>query len=274
VGHTVGIQATRHAGHATELARHASAELVVAVGGDGTVNEVASGLLQRGSPVPTLAVLPAGTGNDIAQLLGVNSPAAAVAAMAHPRETDWDVIEIRCQSGAKSPRHHALLFAGAGFAAAVVRHTTPAVKARWGSTLSYQIGFLRALLGYRNETMRLRSEGREFHEPLLTALVANAPHAGGGGMRLGPGARMDDGVFDVSVIRGVTRLAVARQFVRLTRGTHIHHPAVNYFPGRWLEVASDRPLDVVADGELVGLTPVRFDLRPKALRLLAGVASA
>lgn len=269
-GFRTELVATRHAGHAIELAALPGFELVVAVGGDGTVNEVVTGLLRLPKP-PLLAILPAGTGNDVARLLGIRSPAQALAALAGGRPAPWDVIEIDCRSADGQPvRRHAVLFGGAGFVGDVIRQTTPGVKAWWGSTLSYAVGFFRALVNYQAARLRVRGPGFEFEGPLLAALAANAPQAGGGGMRLGPGALLDDGAFNVSVIRGVSRWAVARQFVRLTRGTHIRHPAVHYFPATWLELDAEQPLDVVADGEIVGCTPVRLSLRPLALSLLHG----
>jgi len=87
-------------------------------------------------------------------------------------------------------------------------------------------------------------------------------------MRLGPGARLDDGYFDVSLIRSLSRWQVAGQFLRLTRGTHVRHPAVKYFPATWLEIDAVPAQVVVADGEIVGQTPVRLVLHPKALSLL------
>ncbi len=266
-GFATEIRTTENAGHATRLAARARVDLVVAAGGDGTVNEVVSGLLKNPQGTATLAILPTGTGNDVARLLGVRALPVALAALAGNAVTSWDVIEISCRNDNAPVCRHALLFAGAGFVGDVIRQTTPRVKAWCGPTLSYAVGFFRALARYRSCHLRVRGPGLTYDGPLLAALAANAPHAGGGGMRLGPGARMDDGAFDVSLIGSVTRGEVARQFVRLTRGTHIHHRAVNYFPSAWLEIDAAQPLDVVADGELIGQTPARFDLRPGALRL-------
>lgn len=268
-GFQTEIQTTEHARHAVQMGQTTRADLVVAVGGDGTVNEVASGLLQNPYALATLALLPAGTGNDVARLLGVASREPAIRALEGDRVIVWDAIEIGCQCDRGPVLRHALLFAGAGFVSEVIRLTTPRVKAWCGSTLSYAVGFFRALWQHRESRFRVRGPSFDYEGPLLTALAANAPHAGGGGMRLGPGARMDDGLFDVSVIRSVGRGEIARQFLRLTRGTHVRHRAVNYFPANWLEIDADPPREVVADGEIVGMTPARFTVRPKALRLLS-----
>lgn len=266
-GWQVEIQLTQHAGHATELAATSTADLVVAAGGDGTVNEVVSGLLRHAQGVPALAVLPSGTGNDVARLLGVHPPDAALAALNGEHVVAWDVLSIDCIHAGVPVHRHALLFAGAGFVGEVIRHTTPRTKAWFGSSLSYAVGFFRALIRYRSTHLQINGPNVAHDGPLLTALAANAPHAGGGGMRLGPGARMDDGHFNVSLIRSVGRGEIARQFLRLTCGTHIHHPAVNYFPARWLEVKSREPVAVVADGEVIGMTPARFELRPRAIQI-------
>lgn len=275
-GYDPEIQITTRPTQATHLARDSRQELVVAFGGDGTVHEVASGLQERppGSPPPALAVIPAGTGNDIAQLLGVADFPNALAALARNQAVLWDTIEIGCQLGGQRVTRHALLFAGTGFVGDVIRYTTPRVKRWCGPSLSYAVGFFRALAQHRAISLQVRGPNYAYDGPLLTALVANAPVAGGGGMRLGPGAKMDDGVFDVSIIRSVRRGEVARQFYRLCRGTHIQHRAVQYFPSDWLEVTASAAVDVAADGELIGTTPARFVLRPRSLRLVTGLASA
>ncbi len=271
-GFTTTIQLTQQAGHARQLAETHPAAVVVAVGGDGTVHEIACGLLQGSTPPPPLAILPAGTGNDVARLLQISNLDRALAALREPRVTTWDAIEIHCQraDGTGETRHHALLFAGAGFVGEVIRRSTARVKATFGPTLSYAVGFFAALAHHRAVNIRVRSAGFHYDGPLLTALAANASHAGGGGMHLGPGARMNDGFFDVSVIRSVRRVDVALQFLRLVRGTHVQHPAVSYFPSTWLEIDADRPLEIVADGEIIGVTPARLTLRPAALSLWAG----
>lgn len=266
-GFQVEVRATTGPGHALEMAAASCVDRVVVGGGDGTLNEVATGLLRSGNPSPRLSILPMGTGNDVARLQGVGTPEAALASLAGGVWDPWDVLEVCCRRDGAPLHRHALLFAGVGFVGDVIRQTTPGVKAWFGSTASYAVGFFRALACLRSGVLRVSGPGFVREGPMLAALAANASHAGGGGMHLGPGARVDDGLLDVSLIDSLGRGAVALQFLRLIRGTHVRHRAVRYFPAGWLEVDAPLPVVVAADGDCIGHTPARFEVRPGALRI-------
>jgi len=289
----VGV--TGRPGHALELARIEGARLarsagtagfdcVIAAGGDGTVHEVASGLIAGGSPV-ALAVAPFGRGNDIAQLVGVSGAGipddeAALRAILEPRPVTLDTIRITWreddETGGTSRERvrHAILFGGVGFVGELLRKTTPATVRWFGPRWCYSAGFFRALLSFRPPVLRIRSErGDEVLPHAVVALASNAPFAGGGLMRIGPGASMSDGFMELTLIEAVGRLELALQFVRLLRGTHVHHRKVRFFRGRWLEVSADPEQPLAFDGELLGASPVRFEVAPRSLTLLTGPAS-
>ncbi len=270
-GWTVGVQPTSGAGDAIRLAADAArsgAGIVVAAGGDGTVNEVVSGVLSVPGTTTEVGVLPWGTGNDIAALLGVVDEHTAVEAVLGGRPEAWDVIGVSCRAGGIVVERPALLFAACGFAGDLLRATTPAVKRCFGRH-AYPVGFFRALL--RFHPFRLSVSSPEFTAtgPWVVALAANTPHAGGRLMRIGPGASWTDGRMDVSLVSAVSRFEVARQFVRLMRGTHVRHPRVRYYPTTFLGVDSDRPQDVAVDGDLIGTTPTEWRIRPGAVRMRA-----
>lgn len=268
-GHRVESTLTRRPGQAIELARQATnVDLVVAVGGDGTVNEVASGLLQRGLDAPLLGILPFGTGNDIAQLVRTGDDAAFLGALDSGSVRKLDMMSVQCQGEAGIMERAAILFAAVGFASELLRQTTPRVKRWFGPKLCYSVGFFRALLTYRTPRVHLRSGDVQVREPMLVAYAANAPHAGGGMMQLAPDASMEDGLLNLSFILQASRWEAATQFPRLLKGTHIGHPKVRYFKGTELELHADAPLEVAIDGEIVGRTPATIRLRPRALRVL------
>ena len=285
------VRVTEHPGHALELARTASAgfDCVIAAGGDGTVHEVASGLIAGGSLV-ALAVAPFGRGNDIAPLSGVSGAdapddEAAIRAILQPRPVTLDTIRVSGggshQPGGDAPGgefrasvRHAILFGGVGFVGELLRKTTPATVRWFGPRWCYSAGFFRALFSFRPPVLRVRSEQGEAVLPhAVVALAGNAPFAGGGLMRIGPGASMTDGLMEVTLIEAVGRLELALQFVRLLRGTHVHHRKVRFFRGRWLEVSADPEQPLAFDGELLGTSPVRFEVAPRSLTLLTGPAS-
>ena len=287
------IRVTEYAGHALELARtHAAAfECVIAAGGDGTVHEVASGLIAGGSRA-VLAVAPFGRGNDIAQLAGVfgsvgRDDEAAIRAILEPRPVTLDTIRVTwrehpsagTESGGAAAEsiervRHALLFGGVGFVGELLRKTTPATVKWFGPRWCYSAGFFRALFSFRPPVLRVRSEqGEQVLSNAVAVVVGNAPFAGGGLMRIGPGASMTDGVLELTLIEAVGRWALALQFLRLLRGTHVRHRQVRFFRGHWLEVSADPPQPLALDGELLGISPVRFEVNPRSLTLLTGPAS-
>ena len=287
------IRVTEYAGHALELARtHGAAfECVIAAGGDGTVHEVASGLIAGGSRA-VLAVAPFGRGNDIAQLAGVfgsvgRDDEAAIRAILEPRPVTLDTIRVTwrenpsagTESGGAAAEsiervRHALLFGGVGFVGELLRKTTPATVKWFGPRWCYSAGFFRALFSFRPPVLRVRSEqGEQVLSNAVAVVVGNAPFAGGGLMRIGPGASMTDGVLELTLIEAVGRWALALQFLRLLRGTHVRHRQVRFFRGHWLEVSADPPQPLALDGELLGTSPVRFEVNPRSLTVLTGPAS-
>lgn len=276
-GHAVEIVPTSGPGGGIEAARGLAprCHLLLAVGGDGTFCEAAGGLLpSTGSPSPVLAPVAFGTGNDVALHSGLRQDRDlldAIEGWANGRlpPVERDVLEVRCWHDGAEVVRHAFLFAGVGLASDILRCTTPAVKRWLGPRLSYAVGFFRALATWTPSTLRVRTERGGLEEPLVVALAANAPHAGGGGMRIAPDALLDDGLAEVSLIRALGRLGIARQFLSLASGRHVGHPNVDYFRSPFLEVDAHPPQPVAADGDIVGHTPVRIRTLHRALRVLA-----
>lgn len=276
-GHAVETVPTSGPGGGIEAAQRLAprCDLVLAVGGDGTFCEAAGGLLQASLPsAPILAPVAFGTGNDVALHSGLRQDRDlldAIEGWANGRlqPVARDVLEVRCHHAGAEVVRHAFLFAGVGIASDILRYTTPAVKRWFGPRLSYAVGFFRALAAWAPSTLRVRTERGGLEESLVVALAANAPHAGGGGMRIAPGALLDDGLAEVSLIRALGRLGMARQFLSLASGRHVEHPRVDYFRSPFLEVDAHPPQPVAADGDVVGHTPVRIRTLHRAIRVLA-----
>lgn len=272
LGLAVEVQTSQHAGHATSLATTAANArhyaVIVAAGGDGTAREVASGVLASTQPTTAVAVLPLGTGNDLAHVAGAAQPAAALRAIAGGVTRPMDAIEVSCCLGGQPARTHAMSFAAVGLAADVVRFTTPRIKRWFGPKLCYSVGFFRALARYRPLVATAVCDGRVFREAFLLICAGNTTHAGGQMMHLSPGAIPDDGQLNVSLIRATTRLEVALQFVRLLRGTHVNHRRATYFTGREVTITTEAPAELQLDGDCVGHTPATFRVLPGALKLV------
>lgn len=263
---------TSRPGHGLEIVREAAAavDVVVAVGGDGTVGEVASGILQAGAGA-RLGIVPFGTGNDVARQLGLGSLAQALESLAGSESAALDAIEVRYTDNADTRIRHALLFASVGLAGEVLRLTTPRVKRWFGQRLSYSVGFLRALVTYRAPQARVGTDAGDFAGRWLHICAGNSAWAGGGAMQLSPGAQWDDGRLDLCLIEALSRIETAWQFPKLVRGTFTGHPKVRYFRGTRMTLESEQPLPLQLDGELLGTTPATFTVRPQCLQVLAPV---
>lgn len=272
LGHCVAGEVTSGRGAAIDLVRRIAGDFdcVIAAGGDGTVREVVTGLV-RGGHQTTLGIMPMGTGNDVARLMGLNSIEAFREAFRRGQTRVVDAIQVESVVPGSSDEVEAgLLFAAVGFSGELLRQTTPKVIRWFGPKFCYSVGFLRALPVYRPAQVTVTCGNRRESGRLLLACAANSPHAGGGVMQLAPGASMCDGLLNMSIIQQVSPLSALRHFPKLVRGTHVRHPRVSYFEGRTMTVESDCPVPVAIDGDLVASTSARFSILPGRIRIVAG----
>lgn len=251
-------------GAATALAREAAAAwpLVVAAGGDGTVNEVVNGLVDdAGRARATLGVLPLGRGGDAARNLGLaRTPRAAVARLAAGEDVTIDL-------GRATPTGAAARWfvdaAGVGLDAEVAARAA----GRGGGTLPYLLGVARALRAHRAVDTVVRLDGAPAWSGCASAVIAANGPCFGGGMRIAPAADLCDGLLDVVVLGDLGRGELLRWLPRVYRGTHLANPKVTVRRARTLAVAAARPRPLEVDGELWGTTPATLDVGAGALRV-------
>lgn len=256
---------TKARGHGTELAAGAADggyRRVVAVGGEGTVQEIANGLV-AGRGVITLGIVPGGNGNDLARALGLpRDPLAALAVALHGAAEPMDV---GLATGSRGSR----IFvdaAGIGFDAGIAARMAGS-RQRWQrGRAGYLLTTLDELRRYRNARVRIAVDGAPAVErTILFAAVANGAWYGGG-MHIAPGARLDDGSLDLCLVGDLSRLAALGQLPGLYRGAHVRHPAVSMTRVRAMELeAVDGDVLVHLDGEPFGSLPLRIEVRPAAL---------
>jgi len=249
---------------AVRRAVEADAAGVVAVGGDGTAHLAVQAV--AGSGVP-LGVVPLGTGNDLADAVGVPpEPRAAVQAiladLAAARSTTIDAVRIERPDGRAAGWYAAIL--SVGFDSAV---NARANRMRWPrGPRRYDLAILAELARLRTYRLTLDLDGSEVETPAVLAAVGNT-RSYGGGMRMCPAADPTDGLLDVTVVEPVTRLELIRVKPRLYSGTHVTHPAVRTY--RAASVRLNAPgASVFADGEPAAALPLRLTTVPAALRLL------
>jgi YegS/Rv2252/BmrU family lipid kinase len=268
---------TEAPGHGTVLARAAlssGARRIIAVGGDGTVNEVLNGLLDPSGRLTAgdavLCPVPGGTANELCRALGyLHEPARALDAAAGRGRRPIDLLRVQCLGldGRPVDRFGYLIVAIG--AAATISHLTS--QSRWLKKLG-EIAYLLmtppVTLGYRQRDVALAIDGvDQGQRRLFTAMIGNTEN-GGGGMKLVPGARFDDGVLDLIEIGGLSRFdALLRIIPRLYSGAHVHHPKVRLSRGSTFAFKSDVETLVDLDGETVGRLPLQVTVLPRAFNV-------
>jgi YegS/Rv2252/BmrU family lipid kinase len=265
-GHTL---MSRAPGHLGELAREAAlggASLLVVVGGDGSVHEVANGLAAVQDP-PEVAVVPRGTGWDFARSLGIPravEDAARVALDGDVRTIDLGAVTYRSWGG-ESGRAVFANAASAGMSGAIAQRANETSK-MLGGKASYLWATFAVFARWSATDVRVSVDGERREGRMFDVIVANGRYLGGG-MQICPDAEPDDGVFDVLTIGDVTKRDLVLTMPKIYRGTHLPHPKAELLRGRVVSIESEAPIPVELDGEQPGTTPVRLELLPSALRL-------
>jgi diacylglycerol kinase (ATP) len=254
------LRPTERPGHAAGLVREAvaaGAARIGLIGGDGTVHDAVAGL--EGALLP-LAVLPAGTGNDLARTLGLPRKLdLAAEVMLHGRQR---AVDVWLWNGIPFVN-----VAGVGLDAAVAEAVNRRLPQLRG-TPAYLAGVAITLPGFRPIHIRLKGDDWQHEGEAMLVAVANG-QCYGGGMRIAPAAAPDDGLLDVVVVGGVSKLELVRQMPRVFSGTHTRHPQVHCFRTRGLHVeVTGREPPVTLDGELAGGLPATVALAPAPVHFL------
>ncbi|HLK59599.1 MAG TPA: diacylglycerol kinase family protein [Chthonomonadaceae bacterium] len=246
-------------GSATALAAEAAQQgvhMVVAAGGDGTVSEVLNGLVGTET---RLGILPLGTGNDFARTLGIGTDlklAVLTLFYGNPRKVDVGRVHGR----------YFLNVAGCGFDAVCAQRVNQGYRYLHG-TAAYLAAVYQSLLSYKRSEITLTVDGETRKLKAMLCSVANA-QTYGGGMRIAPDARLNDGLLDVCIVTTESKWEFLKAFPRVFRGTHVTHPDVILLRGREIRVESDPVLPVLVDGEVLGTTPADFSILPQAITVM------
>ena len=259
VGHRIKVRVTRKEGDARRFAAEAGgADLLIAAGGDGTLNEVVHGLMDLSKAArPALGVVPLGTANDFAAGCGIpRDPEQALALCLEGQRVPIDV--------GKANEHWFLNAASVGFGAAVTATTPPELKRLLGPAAYTVMGAILAV-NVHHYRGRLILPDREITGSGPVAIVGNGRQAGG--VQVTPRARIDDGLLDVLVVRQIPPIALltaARELEELSPDGEY----ISYQQTPWAEVYPEEAIPVNLDGESVPFSNVRYEAVPGAIRLV------
>jgi YegS/Rv2252/BmrU family lipid kinase len=264
---------TEAPGHARTLAHEEAKrgrKLVVALGGDGTISEVADGLVAAGGETE-MGIIPRGTGGDFRRSLGIENElfsAAEHVRKSKARQVDVGRVTFTTHDGSQDSRHF-LNVTSVGFSSVVARRANQGSK-RLGGRVSFLSAVVSSLLSYDNAEVNVSVDGGEARRmTLLLAAVGNGRFFGGG-MKICPDAILDDGYFDLVMVGDLGRLAVLAKIRRIYSGNHLSMKEVRSVRCRHLHLApadpkTEIPLEI--DGETPGRLPAKFELISGALRL-------
>lgn len=294
-GVTCDVQETTTRGQGEPFTRDAlkaGYQTIAVVGGDGTISECVRGFFGKPdehsdepplpiNPTSALAILPGGTGNDFARgLTGGRAPLARwiERLVAHCKRPPDDtsttrIVDTIYAEVTGTPKNFVCLNAAtigvsADVAARVSRQG--GVKRRLPGEVRFGIEGVHALRAWRNHAVRIDADGQSVSCQTSLVVVANGIFVGGG-MKVAPGARVDDGKLDALTVCDLSRLQVIRQFRHLYSGTHIHNQQIVMLSGAQVKVETVNgtpPLPIEADGDVRGHTPATFRIIPRSLRIV------
>lgn len=266
-GLAVELVASEYHGHAIKLAADAARSgfrKFLAIGGDGTLNEMLNGVLASGAGEgeAVFGLVPVGRGNDWARTHRIPTryrDAVTVLARGRAVVHDVGVAEI----GVEQLRRFFINAAGAGFDAHVVERTR---DDRLGA-VSYLLALPASLLSFRAPELELRFDQQNISGKVFLAFASVNKYCGGG-MLVAPRAEFDDGLLDVTVVDEVSLWELLLNLKKLFDGTLPFYRKVRTFRTRSLEISGPVPVNSEADGELIGATPIRFSLLPRYVKVV------
>lgn len=250
-------------------ARQQQMDIVIAAGGDGTLNQVVNGLLQQGTsgPVPMLGIIPLGSGNDFARVYQHSRAREAVVAMLsrqHVVSVDLGKI-IHLVNGEERLRYF-INIADVGMGPEVVRRLNESDRLL-GSAVAYYSSIIKNFFTYKSIDITITTDQWNWDGKIRTFAIANGK-CFGHGLCVAPDAVVTDGLFETFLVGDVSVLDFIRYSGTLKSGRKIKHAQVTYGKAGMVEVSSQEKGLVEADGELVGELPIRIEMMPQAIRLL------
>nr|WP_275444736.1 diacylglycerol kinase [Paenibacillus sp. ACRRX] len=266
-----GIETTTHAtegeGDASRSAADAidrEYDLIIAAGGDGTINEVINGMAIK-EHRPPLGIIPLGTTNDFARALGI------------PRnwEDACDLIirqETRAVDVGRANDTHFINIAGGGSLTELTYEVPSRLKTMIGQLAYYMKGLEKMIFQLRPTELKLKIDGHgEFHDEFMLFLITNT-NSVGGFEKLAPGASIDDGLFDVIMLKKCNIAELIRLASMALRGEHVNDPHVIHIQSKRIEVTSSDYVQLNLDGEYGGTLPAVFEMLPRHLHIYADLS--
>lgn len=264
------VRFSEHAGHSVDLGREAARgayDRILCLGGDGTPYEVINGLYADGRParLPEIGQIPAGTGNSFLRDFGIETPEQALEAIFAGRRRKADLVEFDSQESGRTVRRHSLNIIGVGLIADILQLTNERLK--FLGAAGYSLAVLVRLVRGMSNRIAVEADGRKLDLVDSALVISNSKYTGGK-MMIAPKAETSDGRADLVVFDRPNRREMVGIFSGVFSGKHLAHPRVDLVQAASITVEADPPLRLMADGELLGFTPLRLKVLPAELDIL------
>lgn len=278
-GFDYSYEFTSHRDHAITLTRKYIEDgyrRIIVVGGDGTLNEVINGIFGQETVKTTditVGMIMVGTGNDWGRMYHLKQEyKKAVKILKKERLFLQDTGIVRFSEGTEPKERYFVNIAGLGYDALVVQMTNHTKDRGGGGPLTYLVNLLKGLFRYRDNTLEVEIDGTQAYKGRVFSMSVGICKYNGGGMMQLPFAIPDDGIFDVTIFKNVTKTTVVRHIKKLYSGKFTHLPFVGTYQGKSVTIRSISrdPAYLETDGESLGHSPFTFELIPKSLKIITG----
>ena len=267
---------TERKGHAIELSKEVIGSgyiKLLCIGGDGTLNEIVNGVFTqdvRSAKDISLGLIQVGTGNDWGRMFSIPLDyEGAVKIIKEEKLMLHDIGVVSCFNGNEKSKRYFINIAGLGFESVVVKRTNyQKERGRSGKAL-YFYNLVMSLASFKNSKAEIIIDGIKNCADIFSVNVGNGRYCGGG-MRQTPNALPDDGLLDVTVIKGMGKLEIIMNLNKLYNGTILDHPKIEGYRCKNLKISSEAILYAEADGEYLGHTPAEFNIIPSGINIVYG----
>jgi YegS/Rv2252/BmrU family lipid kinase len=249
---------------------------VIVVGGDGTLNEVVNGIFRQtrfATSEIAIGMIMVGTGNDWGRMYHLKEKyRKAVKILKKQRTFIQDTGLVKYYEGSHEISRYFVNIAGLGYDALIAKMTNRTKEKGGGGTMVYLVNLLKGLFRYHHAYLEIEVDGASVYKGKVFSMSVGICKYNGGGMMQLPFAVPDDGLFDVTIFKNVTKMTVLKHIKKLYGGTFTHLPFVLTFRGKSISIFSStgNPSHLETDGESLGHSPFHFQIIPTSIRIITG----
>ena len=267
---------TKYRLHAIQIATNAIEKgyrTIIAVGGDGTLNEVANGILLQKICIPSdvaFGAIPFGSGNDWCKMFHISNKIEEVINYLKVKKIFLqDVGKVSYFNDEKQEERYFINVAGIGFDAAVVKKTNEQKEKNKRGKYRYLLNIFTSLFTSKYSEETIIFDDTEVKADVFSMNIGICKYSGGGMMQV-PNAVADDGLFDITIIKKVGKFEIIKNVKKLYDGSLTSHPKVDTYRAKKITITSTSPVLLEADGESLGNSPFTFEIIPQCLSIIKG----